>query len=108
MIDDIRHVVLFTIGIRAFAVHTVSTAQFSVVSSENHDRVVHHSQVVELREDTVHLAIAIADAIEVVILQALPAVIFIWELPHQSLAAFLELFVCLRTPGIIPRLFTTR
>ena len=69
------------VGGGALARHAVRPAQLAVIGGADHHRVIQEALVVQLTEHRSELPVAVPDAVEVVVLKALPTVILVGY-PH--------------------------
>ena len=102
VLDDQRDVVLLAVAGGALAGHAVGAAEFAVVGREYDHRVVEEVLVVEFVEHGVDLAVALADAVQVVVLQALPPLVLVGHQPHEVATGLLVLVVCRGPTGFRP------
>ena len=108
MADHQRNVVLFLVGAVALAPHLVMAAELAVVGVEDDDGVPVHLVVFERLQHMHDLLVAVADAVEVIVAQHMPAAVLVRPLADHHVLDRLIDRMRLRAPGRVERLAAAR
>ena len=96
--DDQGNVVLLPVGGRALAAQAVGAGQLAVIGGVDDDRILGEPEGVEFVEQRHHVLIGIGDAVEVVVVQAPPPVVFVGNGANQGRPRTAELGMGRRAP----------
>ena len=84
MHDHQRQMLLLLVSICALTAHLMGAAQLTVIGSEDHNRRVVQAISLYFIEQPNKMAVAVTNAVEVIVLQNPPSMIFIRPLTEQN------------------------
>ena len=98
------YMVLLVVSGGALAVRAVGTAELAMIRGHHDDGVVSKTQCLQLIEDPFNHLVGLADAIEVIVQQSMPAWVLVGIIADQCTAGQLIFFVGRRPPLLVKRL----